>query len=56
MFSVVIPTFNNFKYLKLCLNSLKKNSNFDHEFIVHVNEGIDGTLEFIKNNNLKYSY
>ena len=24
MFSVIVPTFNNIEYLKLCLNSLKK--------------------------------
>ena len=27
MLSIVIPTFNNLDYLKLCLMSLKKNSN-----------------------------
>ena len=56
MFSVVVPTFNNIKYLKLCLNSLKKNSNFNHEYIIHINEGNDGTLEYIKSNNYKYTY
>ena len=54
MFSIIIPTFNNLKYLKLCLKSLKKNSKFDHEIIVFINEGIDGTLEFVKENNLNY--
>ena len=56
MFSVIIPTFNNIDYLKLCLDSLIKNSNFQHEYIIHINEGVDGTLEFIKNSGLKYSY
>ena len=56
MFSVVIPTFNNLEYLKLCLNSLDKNSEFKHEIIIHINEGLDGTLEFVKNNKIKYSY
>ena len=56
MFSIIIPTFNNFNYLKLCINSIKKNSKFNHEILIHVNEGVDGTLEFIKNNNFKYSY
>ena len=48
MFSVIIPTFNNLEYLKLCLNSLKKNSNFDHEILVFINDGSDGTLDFVK--------
>ena len=25
MFSIIIPTYNNLDYLKLCLNSIKKN-------------------------------
>jgi glycosyltransferase involved in cell wall biosynthesis len=56
MFSVIIPTFNNIKYLKLCLKSLKKNSKFNHEIIIHINEGSDGTLKFVKDLGLKYSY
>jgi len=56
MFSVIIPTFNNINYLKLCIKSLKNNSAHDHELIFHVNEGIDGTLEFIKKSGYKFSY
>ena len=56
MFSVIIPTYNNIEYLKICLNSLKKNSFHKHEIILHVNEGVDGTLEFLKKNNFKFSY
>ena len=56
MFSIVIPTFNNLKYLELTLNSLKKNSIFNHEIILHINNGDDGTLKFIKNSNYKYTY
>ena len=56
MFSLLIPTFNNINYLKICINSIKKNSNFNHELIFHVNEGIDGSLEYIKENNYKYTY
>ena len=56
MFSIIIPTFNNLEYLKLCIKSIKKNSFYHHELILHINEGTDGTLEFVKNNNFKYSY
>ena len=56
MFSIIIPTFNNIKYLKLCLYSINKNSNYNHEIVVHINEGVDGTLEFIKEKNIKYTY
>lgn len=56
MFSIIIPTFNNLDYLKLCLKSIEKNSKFKHEKIIHINEGVDGTLEFVKKLGLKYSY
>ena len=55
MFSILIPTYNNIDYLKICLNSLIKSSNFKHEIILHVNEGTDGTLNFLKLRNYKYT-
>jgi GT2 family glycosyltransferase len=56
MFSILIPSFNNLEYLKTCINSLKKNSEYAHQIIVHINEGTDGSLEYIKENNLEYTY
>ena len=56
MFSIIIPTFNNINYLKICLNSIEKNSSFDHEIIIHINEGLDGTFEFVKNNKYIFTY
>ena len=56
MISIVIPTYNNLDYLKLCLKSLKKNSSFKHEIIIHINDGSDGTLNFVKDENLKHTF
>ena len=56
MFSILIPSYNNLEYLKTCINSLKKNSKFDHQIIVHINEGTDGSIQFIKESNLEYTY
>ena len=56
MFSIIIPTYNNINYLKICLDSLKKNSKFNHEIILHVNEGVDGSLDYVKKNNFLFSY
>ena len=56
MFSILIATYNQLNYLKICLNSIKKNSKFNHQVIVHVNEGTDGTIEFLKKNNYEYTY
>ena len=56
MFSIIIPTLNNLNYLKLCISSIRKNSKFNHEIIIHVNVGNDGTIEFLKSNNIQYTY
>ena len=56
MFSIIIPSFNNFQYLKLCVNSIKKNSKFDHQIILHINEGSDGSLDYVKENNIEHTY
>jgi len=56
MFSIIIPTFNNLDYLKNCIESIKKNSTYNHEIIPHVNEGKDGTIEYLKKVNIKYTY
>ena len=56
MFSILIPTFNNLDYLKLCIKSLKTNSYFNNQIICHVNVGDDGTLEYLDKNKIEYSY
>jgi len=56
MFSIIIPTYNNYEYLKLSLNSIKKNSKYNHEVILHINDGSDGSLNYAIENKIKYSY
>ena len=56
MFSIIIPSFNNLNYLKICINSLKKNSNLKNDIIVHINDGSDGSLEFVKHNNINFTF
>jgi glycosyltransferase involved in cell wall biosynthesis len=56
MFSILIPSFNNVKYLEFCINSIKKNSSYDHQIIVHVNIGDDGTLEYLNKINIEYTH
>ena len=53
--SIVVPTYNNYNYIKLLCKSLKENSNYNHQIIFHINDGSDGTLEFIKKNNFLYT-
>ena len=54
--SILVATYNNIDYLKLFLNSIEKNSFFKHEIIIHVNEGSDGTLDYVKKKNLKFKH
>lgn len=56
LFSIVIPSWNNLVFLKTCVESLQKNSRFQHQIIIHINEGNDGSREWIEQNNLDYSY
>ena len=56
MFSILIPSYNNLEYLKNCIKSLKKNSKYSHQIIIHINEGTDGSLEYVKENNLEYTF
>lgn len=56
MFSILIPSFNNLNYLKLCLKSIVNNSTKNHEIIIHVNEGSDGTFEYVKQSNFKHTF
>ena len=54
--SIIIPTYNNLQYLKFFLLSLKNNSSFSHEIILHINDGSDGTLDYAIKNEIKYTH
>ncbi|HEV3250106.1 MAG TPA: glycosyltransferase [Puia sp.] len=57
LFSILIPSWNNLDYLRLCVESIRKNSSHRHQIIVHVNEGKDGTLEWVASQkDLDYIY
>jgi glycosyltransferase involved in cell wall biosynthesis len=55
VFSIIIPTFNNLPYLKICIASIKKNSKFEHEIITHINDGSDGTEKYLISEKIKYT-
>ena len=56
MFSIIIPTYNNINLLKICINSLKKNSKFNNEIIVHVNVGNDNTKDYLITKKIEIIY
>jgi glycosyltransferase involved in cell wall biosynthesis len=55
-FSIVIPSWNNLELLKLSVGSIQKNSTFNHQLIIHVNEGTDGTLQWVQQQPVSYTH
>ena len=47
-FSIVIPTWCNLEFLKICLRSLQQNSQMQHQVIVHLNDGKDGSAAYVR--------
>jgi glycosyltransferase involved in cell wall biosynthesis len=57
VFSIIIPTWNNLPYLRLCIESIRKNSRLPQQIIVHINEGKDGTKEWVEaQTDVDYTY
>ena len=55
MFSIIIPSYNNLNYLKICLSSLEKNSFYKNEIIVHLNIGTDKSDEYLVLKDIKFT-
>ncbi|MCF8256610.1 MAG: glycosyltransferase [Flavobacteriales bacterium] len=53
-FSILIPTWNNLAFLQCCIESIRKNSSVGHELLVYVNEGTDGTVEWLESEGIRY--
>jgi GT2 family glycosyltransferase len=56
MLSILIPTWNNLPYLRLCVDSLRRHSSVPHEILVHVNDGADGTLQWVREQGLAHTH
>jgi GT2 family glycosyltransferase len=55
LLSILIPTWNNLPYLRLCVDSLRRHSVEPHEILVHVNDGGDGTLQWVRQQGLAHT-
>ena len=55
-FTIVIPSWNNLPYLRLCVESIRRNSAMAHQVVVHVNDGSDGTLEWVRAQGLDHTW
>ena len=56
MFSILIPTWNNLPYLRLCIDAIRRHSMADHEVLVHVNDGSDGTLDWVREQGIAHTH
>jgi len=54
-FSILIPTWNNFTYLKLCIESIEKNSLHQHQILVHVNEESKEVIDFLISKDIQFT-
>jgi len=55
VFSILIPSWNNLSYLKLCIDSILKNSKYQHQILVHLNDGQDGSREYLNEMKITHS-
>lgn len=56
MFSILIPTWNNLEMLKVCVEAIRQHSFYEHEIILHINEGADGTQKWADTEGVLYTY
>ncbi len=56
IFSILIPSWNNLAYLKLCVDSVRRHSKFEHQIILHINDGSDGSRTWAHAEEIDHSY
>ena len=57
MFSIIIPTLNNYKYLKFCIDSIKKTTKYNNEILVHVSEDNDySSRNYLDSEKIQYTF
>lgn len=54
-FSILIPTWKNFSYLKLCIESIEKNSIYPHQILVHVNEETKDVVDYLISKQIQFT-
>lgn len=55
MFSIIIPTWNNLSYLKACIRSIRNNSSCEHDIVLHINDGSDGSLDWARQEGIRHT-
>lgn len=55
MFTIIIPTWNNLSYLELVVDSIRRYSRYEHQIIVHINDGVDGSLAWVREQGIEHT-
>ena len=55
MFTILIPTWNNLAHLRLAVESIRAHSAEAHQIVVHVNDGSDGTLAWVREQGIAHT-
>ena len=55
LFSIIIPTFQNYKYLRMTIESIIKNSHYKHQIIIHINKKDEETIKYLDKNNIDFT-
>ncbi len=53
--SILIPSWNNLAYLRLCIDSLRRQAQVAQQIVVHVNDGSDGTLDWLRAEGIEHT-
>lgn len=54
--SIIIPTWNNLAFVRLCVESIRRHSAFQHQVILHINDGSDGTLAWAQAEKIDHTH
>ena len=55
MFTILIPTWNNLAHLRLCVESIRALLAEPHQLVLHVNDGSDGTLKWVREQGIAHT-
>ena len=56
LFSIIIPTYNNYSFLRMTIESIIKNSEFKHQIIVHINGKDSMTRQYLDTENIEHTF
>ena len=56
LISIIVPTWNKLEFLKLSVGSIFRHTESPFQLVIHVNEGSDGTLQWVREQKQDHTY